>query len=277
MRKSLILLVALAASGVAIAALPTPREVYQAANSGHLAQAQQMIEQVLQQEPRSGEAHYVAAQIYAREGNLSLARQELTTADSLEPGLPFAKPASVAALRGQLAQRSSSARPFYVQSPAYAPHARSGFPFGGVLILIAAVGVIWFIFRRRANAVAYANTVPAVPGPGGYGAPPYGPGAGYGPGYGPVPMGGGIGSAIAGGLAGGLAAGAGIVAGEEIARHFLDSDGRQVPVPAEPQADYVDPDQNADMGGQDFGLNDSSSWDSGGGSFGGDGGGDSWT
>jgi uncharacterized protein len=275
MRKSLILLVALAASGVAMAALPTPREVYQAANSGHLAQAQQMIEQVLQQEPRSGEAHYVAAQIYAREGNLSLARQELTTADSLEPGLPFAKPASVAALRGQLAQRSSSARPFYVQSPAYAPHARSGFPFGGVLILIAAVGVIWFIFRRRANAVAYANTVPAVPGPGGYGAPPYGPG--YGPGYGPVPMGGGIGSTIAGGLAGGLAAGAGIVAGEEIARHFLDSDGRQVPVPAEPQADYVDPDQNADMGGQDFGLNDSSSWDSGGGSFGADGGGDSWT
>src|SRR5690242_15090841 len=108
MRKSLILLVALAASGVALAALPTPHEVYQAADSGHLAQAQQMIEQVLQEKPRSGEAHYVAAQIYAREGNLSLARQELTRAESLEPGLPFAKPASVAALRNELAQGSGS-------------------------------------------------------------------------------------------------------------------------------------------------------------------------
>ena len=275
MRKALIILVALAGSGVALAALPTPHEVRQAAESGHLAQAQQMIEQVLQEKPRSGEAHYVAAEIYAREGNLSLARQELTTAESLEPGLPFAKPASVAALQRQLQQRSASGRPFYVQNPAYAQHARSGgFPFGTVLIIVAAIGVVWFVFRRRANQLAYTNTVPAAPGPGGYGA------AGYGPGYGPVPMGGGgIGSSIAGGLASGLAVGAGVVAGEELARHFLDSDGRQIPV--EPQNGYVEPDQNADMGGPDFGLNDSSSWgDSSGGdggSFGGDSGGDSWT
>ena len=40
------------------------------------------------------------------------------------------------------------------------------------------------------------------------------------------PMGGGIGSGIAGGLASGLAAGAGIVAGEELAHHFLDGGQR---------------------------------------------------
>jgi len=276
MRKSLILLVALSASGVALAALPTPREVYQAADSGHLAQAQQMIEQVLQEEPRSGEAHYVAAEVFAREGDVSRARQELAAAERLEPGLPFAKPASVAALQGQLAQRPASGRPIYVpvnaQNPSYGSHARSGFPFGTVLILVGAVAVIWLLFRRRAQQVAYASSVPA--GPGGYCAAP-----GYGPGYGPGPLGGGgIGSTIAGGLAGGLAAGAGIVAGEELARHFLDSDGRQIPVEPQPQNGYVEPDQNSDMGGQDFGLNDSSSWDDGGGSFGGDsGGGDSWS
>jgi cbb3-type cytochrome oxidase subunit 3 len=272
MRKSLILLVALAASGVALAELPTPHEVYQAANSGHLAQAQQMIEQVLQEKPRSGEAHYIAAEIYAREGNLSLARQELTTAESLEPGLPFARPASVAALQREIQTRSASGPPpaLYVQNAAYTQRASSGFPFATVLILLGAIGVIWFVFRRRAHQAAYANTVPAVPGPAGYGAP------GYGPGYGPVPMGGGIGSSIAGGLASGLAVGAGVVAGEELARHFLDSDGRQIPV--EPQNESVEPDQNPDMGGQDFGVNDGSSWSDGGSSFGGDGGGgDSWT
>jgi hypothetical protein len=88
-----------------------------------------------------------------------------------------------------------------------------------------------------------------------------------------------MGSTLAGGLATGLAVGAGVVAGEELAHRFLDGDrgvGAAPPVmPEEP----VDP--NADMGGPDFGLGDSSSWgdSSGGGdSFGSDsGGGGDWT
>ena len=39
-----------------------------------------MIKQALKEHPTSGEAHYVAAEVYAREGNLGEARQELATA-----------------------------------------------------------------------------------------------------------------------------------------------------------------------------------------------------
>ena len=64
-----------------------------------------MIDQVLRDHPRSGDAHYVAAEVYAREGNLARARQELATAEQLKPGLPNADPASLQALRSELALR----------------------------------------------------------------------------------------------------------------------------------------------------------------------------
>ncbi len=149
------------------------------------------------------------------------------------------------------------------------------FPWKTVIILALVVGVFWMLFRRRSYAQYPAGVAP-MGGPGG---PGYGPG-GYvgpgGPGYGPG--GGGIGSSVAGGLAGGLAAGAGIVAGEELAHHFLD--GGQRPV-APPPGDDGSWNQNAnsDMGGNDFGVNDPGSWDDSGGGGGdsGGGGGDDWT
>jgi hypothetical protein len=82
----------------------------------------------------------------------------------------------------------------------------------------------------------------------------------------------GTGSGIMGGLASGLAVGAGVVAGEELAHHFLDGgrrDGGTTPSPFEENA-------NPDMGGSDFGVNDASSWDDGG-SMGGDSGGGDWS
>ncbi len=81
---------------------PSMQDVYSAAQSGHLAQAQQMMTQVLRDHPRSAKAHYVAAEIYAKEGNFSLARGEFNIAEQLEPGLPFAKPEAVQALRSQI-------------------------------------------------------------------------------------------------------------------------------------------------------------------------------
>jgi hypothetical protein len=86
------------------------------------------------------------------------------------------------------------------------------------------------------------------------------------------PMGGGIGSGIAGGLASGLAVGAGVVAGEELAHHFLDGDRRGTVAPPVQSSDSFDGGSiNNDMGGSDFGVSDSDSWDDGG--SGGDGGG----
>jgi uncharacterized protein len=237
---------------------PTMDQIYRAAAGGHIDQAQQMITQVLADHPNSAKAHYVQAELYAREGKTSLARSELSAAEQLKPGLPFANLRSVQELKAQLGLRTGVIGPQGVE----AEHAAPRFPWGTLLILAGAVGLLVVVFRRR----SYSQYPVAGPGVGG--APgSYGPG-----GYGPGPMsGGGIGSGIAGGLASGLAVGAGVVAGEELAHHFLDGGhgGGGIIPPAEAGDSGFG---NSDMGGADFGVNDlGSGWDDGGGS---DGGGD---
>jgi len=244
---------------------PTVHQIYEAAASGRLDQAQQMMDQVLRDHPDSAKAHYVQSELYAREGKFTLARSELGRAEQLAPGLPKENPRSVAELKSELGlvRRSGGARP---QSPLH-------FPLGTILMLVLGVGVLWALFHRRRNYAAYPPGYPAgatVPGapPGPYGAGAYTPGG---------PVGGGIGSTVAGGLAGGLAAGAGFVAGEELAHHLLD--GRQSNALPPPGGDYGES-ENRDMGGADFGVNDPASWDDGsgaGGDMGGGGGGDDWT
>jgi uncharacterized protein len=240
---------------------PTVDQIYAAASSGHLDQAQQMITQVLADHPTSAHAHYVQAELYAREGKTALARSELATAEQLKPGLPFANPRAVQELKAQLGLRSAGAiSPTVIRSEPAAPR----FPWGMLLIFAAAIAILWAVFRRRNTYVQY----PPGTGPGMGGAPgAYGPG-----GYGPAPMGGGgIGSGIAGGLASGLAVGAGVVAGEELAHHFLDGghSGGVVPPAEAGDAGF----SNSDMGGSDFGMSDpGSGWDDSGG--GGGGGGD---
>src|SRR5215813_14370107 len=81
---------------------PTVRQIYQAASSGRLDQAQQMMDQVLRDHPDSAKAHYVQSELYAREGKLSLARAELARAEQLAPGLPKENPRSVAELKAEL-------------------------------------------------------------------------------------------------------------------------------------------------------------------------------
>jgi len=232
---------------------PTMDQIYSAAAGGHLDQAQQMITQVLADHPTSAKAHYVQAELYAREGKAALARSELSSAEQLKPGLPFANPRSVQELKAQLGLRTGVASPQVLRSE----HAAARFPWVTLLILAGAVFLLMRVFRRRT---------------------PYGQYPVSGPGMGGTPMGGGgIGSGIAGGLASGLAVGAGVVAGEELAHHFLDgghSGGGIIP-PAE--AGESSP-SNSDMGGADFGVNDpGSGWDDGGGGFGGDSGGGDWS
>src|SRR4051812_13650536 len=74
---------------------PTIDQIYQAARSGQLGRAETMIDQVIKDHPTSGKAHYVKAEIAARERKYDVARQELSTAESLSPGLKFAKPEAV--------------------------------------------------------------------------------------------------------------------------------------------------------------------------------------
>ena len=261
---------ALGSPSFAQAADPTMDQIYEVARAGRLDEAQQMITQVLAHHPTSAKAHFVQAELYAKEGKNSLARAELGTAERLNPGLTEFKPRAVEELKSQLGQSTRPAGSQIISLPA---RSEAHFPWGGLIIGLIIVGVLMMLFRRRTPQYPVMSGTGAPGGPGGPGAPPgYGP-QGYGPGYGPAPMGGGMGSGIAGGLASGLAVGAGVVAGEELAHHFLDGGHREGGVI--PSADAAEPGySNSDMGGNDFGANDPGSWDDGGG---GGGGGDDWS
>jgi uncharacterized protein len=247
---------------------PTASQIYEATRSGHLAQAEQMVNQVLRDHPRSAKAHYVAAEVYAKAGDLSTARSELASAEALQPGLPFARPASVAELRAQLSEGRSIGRAPGVVRPSI--------PWGLIVAIIGGVALVFLFMRRRAAYSQYPGTLPAT-GPGmppGSGPYPYGP---YGPG-GVAPYGGG--SGIMGNLATGLAIGAGVAAGEEVVHRVLDpSHGGAIPPANAGELERAPPAENSDMGGSDFGVSDPGSWDDsswGGDAGGGDGGGD-WT
>jgi uncharacterized protein len=244
---------------------PTVHQIYEAASSGHLNQAQQMIDQVLRDHPESAKAHYVQAELYAREGKPGLARSELARAEQLSPGLPKENPRSVAKLESELGtpQRADPTLSAARQSTAR-------FPWGTVLILVLVVGVFFMLFRRRNSYPQYSPTSGAPAAAGSNGPGSYGPGS--------SPGAGGIGSTVAGGLAGGLAAGAGLVAGEALAHRFLDN-GRESAATSPPEFDRESGAVNSDMGGEDFGVNDPGSWDDGSASNddGVGGGGDDWS
>ena len=286
---------AMALAAPVFAADPSMHDVYVAAEAGKYTEAQAMMDEVLKAHPNSGKAHFVEAELLAKQGKFSAAQGELSTAEKLSPGLSFAKPEAVTNLRALLA-KGQAAPASYAQQPVrsnngyanngYNNRSDSGLPWGTLLILgLGLVGFIVFasrfMARRQAEAQAYNpgySPAPPAPGypPGTYPQQGYGPG--YGPGYG-QPAQPGIGSRIAGGLATGAAVGAGIVAGEALMHHFTDGD-RNANAADRPRNDivYDDPSRDDllkrdDMGGNDFGVSDSGSWDDGGG---GGGGGSDW-
>lgn len=282
---------------------PTIDQIYQAANGGRLDEARSMIDQVLKNHPKSAKAHYVKAEVAARQREAGVARDELATAERLAPGLPFAKPQSVEALRTQITDLSSAPatqrRSMGAPATAPVPAGGGGLPWGKVIIGLAiALGVIALVRRAmsRSSTAAgpYSGGIPPTNTNYGPGAGPgqgYGPGPGYGPGVppaGPYPYGApgaapSMGSTLGRGLATGLAVGAGAVAAQEIGRRMFDHHGNPVPPDAananagnfglnDPAA--MD---NVDMGGNDFGINDAGSWDDGGSMDAGDvGGGGDW-
>lgn len=293
-RKNLIGLMMLAAttfmSGAALAAEPSLHQVYQAAEAGKLDEAQSMMREVLQAHPNSGKAHYVEAELLAKQGQLHKAESELQTAEKLAPGLPFAKPQAVQELKNILGGGhkttggGASTAPFQPAAPAIA---QSSVPWG---LLLTGIGLIAFIafvarFMARRNAQPAMGSTSYGGGglqPYGAGGAPYG-GGGYAGGYGNTPAPGqpGLGSQVMGGLATGAAVGAGMVAGQALMHHFLDKDGKPVPRDTAVSPDNSnlgnldlgtpEVDRN-DMGGTDFGISDNSSWDD---SSGGDSGSDS--
>jgi len=263
MLRNMILGLAMAASltlvgGNAVAAEPTLHQVYQAAEAGNYREAQSMMNEVLRNHPNSAKAHFVEAELLAKEGRFSSARTELATAEQLEPGPPFANPAAVQELKARLTPSAGQLRALGVPSTA-----GSSFPWGMLLLIGGLVVVILVVARAMRQRSAYAAQSAGLPNSGGGAGAmqPYGVG-----GMGPIPPAGGMGSGILGGLATGAAVGAGVVAGEALMHHVLDgnrSEGALAPNESaawdgsQPQADQYD------MGGSDFGVADASSWDDG--------------
>lgn len=283
---------------------PTLKQVYAEAQAGRLEQAQVMMQQVLVAHPGSAKAHFVQAELSARQGKMSHAREALATAEKLAPGLPFAKPEAVQALRTQLAARSSapanntpSNRALAAgAAPAYtAPAApASSFPWGLALALGGgAIAIAIYMSRKKAatefaSPAAYANpgamqgglngqqgfgmanTMGANMGTGaaapGYGQPAYGQPAGMG-----------LGGKVMGGLATGLAVGAGVMAAQAIGKSLMGNDHpAHQPDNLANNNGYEPFAGNNDLGGQNFGVNDSGSWDDGNALASSDGGGGDW-
>jgi hypothetical protein len=261
-------------SGPAMAADPTIREVYAAAHAGQVDKALDMMNVVLKDHPNSAKAHFIEAELLAHQHRYAEARAELGAAEKLAPGLPGIQPQAVSALKAQLNGGPTTAGT--VARSEVVPQASHGFPWGLLIIGGVIVFVVLAILRRRNRVDPYQ----APMGGAGYGGNPYGGpqqggpgfGGGYGqPGYG-APQQGGFGSGLMGNLAAGAAAGVGIAAGERLIDGMFGGHDRERVVereaPSQPQ--WNPDDANRDMGGNDFGISDDSSWDSSDGGGGGD-------
>jgi uncharacterized protein len=250
----------------AIAQEPTLSQVYQAAEAGNYTQAQRMMDEVLRAHPGSAKAHFVEAELLAKQGRLAAAGAELDTAKRIEPGLPFANPRAVEGLQRQIASARGTGSP---ADRSVTTAVGNGIPWTLLLgVGLVALIVIGALAMRKRNS----TYVPASSGPG-YGPPapsqPYGAAAS-------APASGGIGSGILGGLATGAAVGAGMVAGEALAHRLTEGHVGGGPASSTLANDLgLSVPDNIDTGGTDFGISDGSSWDSNSGG-GADGGGD-WT
>ena len=259
-RKVINLLVGVFAAAVlltsnAVFAEATLPEVYKAVQSGQMAKADAMMKEVLQNHPNSAKAHYVAAELYAKEGKLEAARNHFIKAQNLAPGLPFAQAESVQKLQVQLA--STQVVPAASQASIFSN------PLFWGLIAILAVGIIIVMKRRKAEAVQVYNA-PSAGYPGTPGGPAGYPGGPGGPGYPGAPAAGGMGSGLMGSLATGAALGAGMYAGQALAGSLMGGrDG------GHSNADHNANSSMNQVGGPasldpNFGVRDASSWDDGG-------------
>ena len=228
---------------------PSLNEIYQAAHTGKVADAETMINQVLINHPDSARAHYVAAEVYAKAGKLSDARLQLEAAEKINPTLSFIKPDSVDRLKSQLGLEKSAG------SSARAP-SWVGWIVGFALIFLV-IAVVRRLFAPKPQLIYNQGYQTAGANNGAFNPTPYG--AGY------PPPSNGMGSTIMGGLATGAAVGAGIVAGEALMHKILDDEQPHSSNNNYTPSHYDNP--NSDMGGDNFGMDNSGSWDDGGSPF----------
>ena len=248
-------------------------QVYLAAEAGKFNEAQSMMDKVLRDHPNSAKAHFVEAELLAKQGLFSNADVELNIAERLQPGLPFAKPEALQNLKSRIASASNGVMQpnINIARQSIPSTVKNWLPS---VFLILGIGLIvlliGFLSRRNSRMIPANSYAGNAPGPN---MPPVGAsGAGSVMGQ---PTTGGMGSGIMGSLATGAAMGAGVVAGEALMHRFIDGDKNNViPEPpfhdTSPWNNSSNTSETDDMGGTDFGIADASSWDDDGTSDGGD-------
>jgi len=251
---------------------PTMHEVYLAAEAGRFNEAQSMMDKVLRDHPNSAKAHFVEAELLAKQGLFGNAGSELDTAERLQPGLAFVKPETLQNLKKRISSVSNGAmQPNNSADQNVPTTVKNWMPS---ILLIVGLGLIvlliWFMSRRKSTVMPANNYVGNARG---QNMPPVGA-SGFGSTMG-QPATGGMGSGIMGSLATGAAMGAGVVAGEALMHHFIDRDKNNAisesPVPdTSPWNKTSNVSDNDDMGGADFGIEDTASWDDDGANDGGD-------
>lgn len=174
-------------------AAPSPSVIQTMIASGQETQAIHTLQNILQTHPKSGVAWYLLAEAYDAQNNESAAGSALNMAVRSDPGLSFANPQRLAALR----QHIAGAQP---RTGVNGTHTAL-LVIGGLVLLMI---VLHFMRGRNVAQSNYGYTQPPPPP----GTPPYG--TGYGP------FNGGGGGGLGRSIIGGLAAGAGFAAGERI-------------------------------------------------------------
>lgn len=260
--RAFLMAVLVGLSGLALA-LPAPHDIEKAVAAGNLAQAENMLREVLQEKPQSAKAHYELGQVLAKEARYAEALRSLERAKDIDPALKFAASPEkfhevfnkVTALKA-----SHNAAPALAVAPEPALPTAVAMPWNTVALVVGILAVAaFFMFRASRRPPARFGT--AVASPAGPSAPvaPTGFGAAYAPSaasHAPTPATPG-GSTLTGAVLGGVA---GVAAGYALSR-ALEGDHR-------PPATGV-PDTHASGGYVPFdtpAANDTSSFDTGNGS-----------
>jgi hypothetical protein len=278
-------------SVMAIAAEPTIHEVYEAFHSGNQTEAHEMINKVLNAHPNSAKAHFVDAEILAREGKIAEAKEELATAQRLAPGLPFAKPSSVSAITQVLSQNDNNKLINSIGSN-YEKQKKEHFPWMLLMVVVAAIVIVIMIVKSFFTNNSQNRNYDSSPQPyrnsnydsspqpyrnSNYDSSPQ-PyrNSNYPQGFqnnGPVgqpnyvnqpypQQNTGMGGGIMSGLATGAAVGVGVVAGEALAHHFMDdSNSDHKSQNNNSNDDDLNKNRNNIQDDNDFGMSDTSSWD----------------
>lgn len=134
------------------AAPATLEQVDRSVQAGHFDEARRQLGRVLQAHPDDAQAHYVDAELLARQGFFGPAQDELAAARRLSPGLPFARPDAVRALDLQLGRLGGS------HAAAPAPAGDAGIPLS-LLLAVAAGGLFAWVLMRLARQTSVSTGV----------------------------------------------------------------------------------------------------------------------